>query len=220
MNKTAFIAGSTGLTGSELLKLLLEDGKYDLVYSAVRTASGIIHPKLKEIVMNFDDIPYSLSEIKSVDDVFCCLGTTIKAAGSKENFRKVDYEYPLALANWAREMNASHFLCITAMGANEKSSVFYNKIKGETERDIRLIDIPAITFFRPSLLLGDRKEKRTGEKVAIIAGKALSFLMTGPFANYKPIQAKDVARAMIVAAHSQRSDKLVIKSGLISRMVN
>jgi uncharacterized protein YbjT (DUF2867 family) len=220
MLKTAFIAGGTGLTGSELLKILLQDAKYGLVYSAVRTPSGIVHPKLKELIINFDDIPYSLSEIKSVDDVFCCLGTTIKNAGTREKFRKVDYEYPLAIANWAREIKASHFLCITAMGANEKSNIYYNKVKGETERDISLIDIPAITFFRPSLLLGDRKEKRVGEKVAIIAGKAISFLMTGPLENYKPIEAKDVAKAMVIAAHSQRSDKLVIKSGLISRMVN
>src|SRR4051812_19790752 len=114
MLKTAVVAGSTGLTGNLLLNKLLSDPGYHQVYSLVRQNTGKSSAKLIELKIDFDEIPYSLQEIKSVDDVYCCLGTTIRKAGSRDAFRKVDYEYPLKLATWAREIKAKHFLCISA----------------------------------------------------------------------------------------------------------
>jgi uncharacterized protein YbjT (DUF2867 family) len=116
--KTALIAGASGLTGSELLKLLLETPVYSKVYSIVREKTGYSHAKLEEIVVDFDQVEYGLHEVKQIDDVFCCLGSTMKKAGSKEAFRKVDYHYPLSLATWAKSMGAARFLCVSAMGAD------------------------------------------------------------------------------------------------------
>jgi uncharacterized protein YbjT (DUF2867 family) len=212
-SKTAVIAGSTGLVGSELLKLLLNDPKYHQVFSVVRQKTNLAHVKLVELKINFDDLPYCLQEIKQVDDVYCCLGTTIKKAGSKEEFRKVDYHYPIELAKWAREIKAHHFLIISAMGADAGSRIFYNKIKGDVERDIPLFEIPAITIVKPSLLLGERNENRMGEKVATVFSKALSFMWKGTLKNYKPIEAEKVAAAMQSAAHAQRTGVERIKSG-------
>jgi uncharacterized protein YbjT (DUF2867 family) len=212
-SKTAVIAGSTGLVGKELLQLLLNDSDYTRVYSIVRKPTAHADRKLTEIVISYDQLPYALAEIKSADDVFCCLGTTMKVAGSKEAFRKVDYEYPLALASWAKQIKARHFLMISAMGADPASSIFYNKVKGEAERDIALNSIPAITFFRPSLLLGDRKENRPGEKIGIVVAKALSFAFVGPLKNYKGIEVTKVAAAMLAAARQEKTGKEIILSG-------
>ena len=167
MGKTALIAGSTGLTGRLLLRKFLVDQAYKKVFSIVRTKTDEKNPKLVELIIDFNQFPFSLQDIKQVDDIFCCLGTTMKKAGSKDEFRKVDYEYPFKLATWGREIHAKHFLCISAMGANPSSGLYYNKVKGEMERDISLIDLPATTFFRPSLLLGERVENRVGERIAV-----------------------------------------------------
>lgn len=212
-SKIAIIAGSTGLVGKELLQLLLSNSDYSHVYSIVRKPTDRSDRKLTEIVISYDQLPYALAEIKSADDVFCCLGTTMKVAGSKEAFRKVDYDYPLALANWAKQIKARHFLMISAMGADPASPIFYNKVKGEAERDIALNSIPAITFFRPSLLLGDRTENRPGEKIGIAVAKALSFAFIGPLKNYKGIEVTKVAAAMMKAAGQENTGKEIILSG-------
>ena len=211
--KIAVIAGSTGLVGQEVLRLLLENSSYEKVISLVRKPGNSSNPRLLEMVIDYDQLPYSLSEIKSADEIFCCLGTTMKVAGSKEAFRKVDYEYPLALASWARQLKVHHFLLVSAMGADTGSGIFYNKTKGEVERDISLLDIPAISIFRPSLLIGDRKENRIGEKVGAVLSNALSFLFVGPLKNYKGIHVTKVAEAMVRAANTQNSGKSVVLSG-------
>lgn len=217
MGKTALIAGSTGLTGRLLLRKLLADQAYEKVFSIVRTNTDEKNPKLVELIIDFNQFPFSLQDIKQVDDIFCCLGTTMKKAGSKDEFRKVDYEYPFKLATWGREIHAKHFLCISAMGANPSSGLYYNKVKGEMERDISLIDLPATTFFRPSLLLGERVENRVGERIAVSVMKLFSFIFIGPIKNYKAIDAEKVAEAMMRAAHSPPAGTDVLLSGEMNK---
>ena len=211
--KNALIAGASGLTGTELLKLLLASPEYLNVYSLVRKPIGITHSKLKEIIFDFDHPETSLNSLTGIHDVFCCLGSTIKKAGSKEVFKKIDYQYPLDLACWSEKNGVRYFACISAMGADSKSSVFYSKVKGEMEGAIGKLNIPSVYFFRPSLLLGDRKEKRGGEKLAIYFMKFIAPVMRGPLLNYKGIHVRKVAQAMISSASNPETGVTVVLSG-------
>ena len=200
--RTALIAGATGLVGRHLLQLLLEDPTYSKVWVLTRRKMDTTHPKLEQKVIDFDALA-SQSSFVEADDVFCCLGTTMKKAGSKEAFRKVDYTYPLELAQLAARHGARKFLLVTAMGANKGSLFFYNRVKGDVEEAVcKLPQFKSIHVFRPSLLLGDRKEDRTGEGLAQKFTKILRPLMVGPFRRYRPIKAKDVAKGMLHAAKS------------------
>jgi uncharacterized protein YbjT (DUF2867 family) len=210
--KIALVAGSTGLTGNILLSRLLSDSNYHQVFSLVRQHSGYVHEKLIEIVCDFEQLASCLANVKRIDDVFCCLGTTIGKAGTKENFYRVDHDYPLQLAEWAEKTGAKKFLCISALGASERSSIFYNRVKGEMERDIGKLKIPTIIFFRPSLLIGDRIEKRPGEKAAIIFAKIFSFLFVGPLSRYKGIKVDKVAAAMISESRREETGVRVVES--------
>ena len=200
MSNVALIAGATGLVGSSLLDLLLNDDRYSKVISLQRSQATLIHPKLVTIQTDFTDLEGIA--LPTITDVFCCLGTTIKNAGSKEQFRKVDYSFPLALARCATKVNAANFLVITSMGANASSNFFYNKVKGELEEQLVAIkDIPTISVLRPSLLLGKRTEKRIGESVGI----AMIEVINKIFKTDIGIQSKDVSKAMyILAKHSKQ----------------
>lgn len=197
--RNALIAGASGLVGGHLLSLLLKSERYSQVISIGRHELPLIHPKLDQKVVNFDKLKSHAADL-AVDDVFCCLGTTIKKAGSKESFYKVDHTYVVQLAQLAAQQGASQFLVISAMGADAGSMIFYNKVKGEMERDVRQQPYSSVHIFRPSLLLGDREEQRTGEEFASKVMKPLSNLMIGPLEKYKPIEAETVARAMLAAA--------------------
>ena len=201
--KTALIAGSTGLTGSELLKLILKNSIYHQVIVLVRQNSPGKSEKIIQHKINFEVFEEELKSIPKVDDVFCCLGSTMKKAGSKEAFRKVDYEFPLELARWAAEKGVKQFLCISALGADESSSIFYNRVKGEMERDVSKLNIPSITFLRPSLLIGNREENRPMERLGIMFAKTFSFLFVGPLKKYKGIAIEKVAGAMYSAAQEK-----------------
>ncbi len=190
--KIALIAGSTGLIGSQLLEILLTDSYYDKIIAPARKALDVQHPKLINPVISFDKISEHSSELKA-DDVYCCLGTTIKKARSKEAFRKVDFEYPLTFARLAKENGAENFLLVSALGANKDSSIFYNKVKGETEEAISAVGIKSLHILRPSLLIGPRKEHRSGEDAAKFVYKYLDFLVPE---KYKGIESIKVARAM------------------------
>ncbi len=152
--------------------------------------------------MDFD-VLRSLGE--HFDDLFCCLGTTIRKAGSQEAFKRVDHDYPLALARLGKTVGAQQFLLVSALGADAQSSVFYSRVKGETERDIAAIGLPKVSFMRPSILLGERHERRPGERAGIFVGKLIAPLLLGPLRKYRPIHADDVAAAMLyVANHDVR----------------
>jgi uncharacterized protein YbjT (DUF2867 family) len=194
--KTALIAGATGLIGKQLLHLLLEDSYYAKVKAITRKPMEIQNPKFENVVLDFDKLSEYDAAIKS-DDVFCCLGTTIRIAKTKEAFRKVDYEYPLELARVAKNQGATQYLLVSALGADKNSSVFYNKVKGEVEESIGQLSFSTLRIFRPSLLLGNRTEQRTGEGAATAVFKFFGFLIP---AKFKAIDSLKVAKAMQMLA--------------------
>lgn len=189
--KTSLIAGATGLVGSFLVKMILEDGYYDKVKILVRKPVDLNHAALEQIIYDYENP--DLEKLKA-DDVFCCLGTTIKRAGSKEAFRKVDHDYPLQLAKASHENGSQNFSIITAIGSNRKSSFFYNKVKGEVEENLKEIPFHSLQILRPSMLLGPRKEIRTGEEIAKVFFNSLGFLFPK---RYRGIYASQVAGCMI-----------------------
>lgn len=191
--KTALIVGATGLIGKQLLDLLLVSDHYTRVTAVVRKPLGIQHAKLKVLIVDFDNLDAHADELKA-DDVFCCLGTTMKQAKSKDAFRKVDFEYPLEIGRITKAKGASHCLLVSALGADKSSSIFYNKVKGETEQALKLIGFDALHIFRPSLLLGSREEDRAGESAAKVFYKMFGFLIPK---KYQAIDSLKIARAML-----------------------
>jgi uncharacterized protein YbjT (DUF2867 family) len=210
--RNALIAGATGLVGTSLLKQLLDDDQYDKIVVIARKPIGIKHPKLIQQQIDFDSIE-SLKLDFPIDDVFCALGTTIKTAGSQDAFYKVDYTYVVNLGKWCAANGVKRFLIVSAMGANVKSGIFYNRVKGEMENTVKQLNIPQVQVFRPSLLVGDRKEKRRGEKIAQAVMGGLGFLFVGPLLKYKGIHADVVAKAMIKSAKEEVRGFTVFESG-------
>lgn len=153
--KNALIAGATGLVGGYVLRRVLAHPSYSRVEILVRRELPVRDSKLTQRVVDFERLNAGVTGI-AAHDVFCCLGTTIGKAGSQEAFRRVDYDYPLALARVAKTAGAGKLLMVSALGADPKSSVFYNRLKGEVEHAIAATGLPATYFFRPSLLMGPR----------------------------------------------------------------
>lgn len=195
---TAIIAGSTGLVGGHLLQFLLNDSRYSKIVSLVRKKQNISHPKLEQIVFDFDD-EKAYQALPEAEAIYCTLGTTIKKAGGKDNFIKVDHEYPLKLAKHGKEKGVKLFSIVTAIGSDADSIVFYNKVKGTVERDITALKFNTLHIFQPSLLVGNRQEFRAGEKAAEFFMNVFNPLFTGNLRKYRSIKAEDVAKAMIVA---------------------
>lgn len=215
--KSALIAGATGLTGSELVKVLLEDPAYDKVKVLTRRPLDLEHPKLEQVKADFFRLDQYGEHFK-VDDVFCCLGTTIRKAGSQKAFRRVDYDYPVKIAELAKANGATKFLVISAMGADAKSNVFYSRVKGQMEEALKRMDFSSLHIFRPSLLLGKRDEFRLGEKAASLLAPAFSPILRGGMKKYKPIEAADVAKAMCKAAKSEEQGVFVHSSDKIAEL--
>lgn len=211
--KTALIAGATGLIGKQVLQLLLEDSYYSSVKAITRKPLDVQHPKLENIILNFDQMDLRRDALKA-DDVFCCLGTTIRVAKTKEAFRKVDYDYPVELARVTKSMGASQYLLISALGADKNSSVFYNRVKGEVEEAIRAIEFNTFHVFRPSLLLGDRTEERVGEGAATSFFKIFGFLIP---LKYKAIESAKVARAMLHFAKTNNTGFHILESSALQK---
>lgn len=213
--KTALVLGSTGLVGGHLVEMLIQDKRYQHIILINRNASKFDHPKIEEKIINFKQIQNEIKLIQA-DDVFCCIGTTIKQAGSKENFRAVDYRIPLEFAKIASQSKSINFIVVSSMGANANSSNFYSKTKGQMEEALKKIDLNNLIIVRPSLLLGDREEKRLGEKIAKIAMRTFSFLMIGRLKKYKAIEAKQLAKAMIVLANQEKSKNIYENDSLLA----
>ena len=199
MKKTALLAGATGLIGSELLPLLLAADRYAKVIVVGRRALPLQHPKLVQVVTE-------LSELEAVrlrliaDDVYCCLGTTLKQAGSKAAFYEVDFLYVVKLAALTAANFAAQFLVVSALGAEADSRFYYNRVKGEMEEAVRQTPFRAIHIFRPSLLLGARAAPRLGERVGAALLKLAGPLLRGGWRKYRPVAAATVAAAMLRAA--------------------
>jgi uncharacterized protein YbjT (DUF2867 family) len=195
--KSAIIFGSTGLIGNLVLHQLFADDRYGEIKIFVRKSTGIKHAKLDEFVIDFDKLENYRDKIKC-DDFFCCLGTTIKVAGSQENFRRVDFEWVRWCAVAASENKVKNFLVVSSLGADADSLNFYYRVKGEMEKAVSALKFEKCVIFRPSMLLGKRNEFRLTELAGKIVMVGLSFLIP---AKYKAIKAEVVARAMIKAAN-------------------
>lgn len=217
MGKTALIAGASGLVGGELLKELLAGMEYQYVIALVRSPLEVKHAKLEEVIINFEELE-ELEGLPTIDDVFCCLGTTIKKAKTQEAMTRIDVDYPIALANLAKKFGAKQYFVISSMGADAKSNIFYSRIKGLMEIALKGIGFQTLGIFRPSLLLGDRKEFRLGEAAAVVIMPILSLLMMGPLKKYRAIQARDVARAMYKVAQSGSSGVNIYSSDEINKI--
>lgn len=192
---TALVLGSTGLVGQQLLDILLQDDDYSEVVTFVRKPTGVKHPKLVEMTIDFDSMHRLEADIR-IDHVYLCLGTTMATAGSKENFYKVDHTYTVQGAEWARQHGAHKACLISAIGASEKSWFYYSRVKGQVESDVQNLGFDTTIIVRPSLLLGKRKEYRKGEVMAERVSQWLGFLYSGPLSKYRPVKAEDVARTM------------------------
>jgi uncharacterized protein YbjT (DUF2867 family) len=218
MAKTALLLGASGLVGGHGLQFLLENDSYGKVIVWLRKPLPLHHAKLQQDLIDFDRLDRHVDKLKGVHEVFCCLGTTIKKAGSQAAFRKVDFTYPLEIAKLAAQNGVQQFLIVTAMGANPNSSIFYNRVKGEIEAALSKLPLPGLQIFRPSLLLGERREFRRGERMGAGAFKLLSFLLIGPLRKYRAIEARDVAKAMIRMARRNLKGVTVFESGEIQKI--
>ncbi|MFN0106619.1 MAG: NAD(P)H-binding protein [Bryobacteraceae bacterium] len=191
----AAIAGATGLTGQQVLNRLLDDGGIDPVVAVLRKPMHRNHPRLREKVVAFD----SLSALTPValDVAFCCLGTTIRKAGSKEAFRAVDYGHVMSFARWAHANGARHFLFMSSVGAQLDSGNFYLRVKAEAERDLAALGFEWLDIFQPSFLLGTRSESRPFERLAQHLIQALRFALAGPLERFRGVTGATVASAML-----------------------
>lgn len=216
-SRSALVAGASGLVGGHLLRQLLEDSEYERVTVVARRTLPLAHKKLVHRVLDFDRLA-EVGDFPRVHDVFCCLGTTIKQAGSQDAFRKVDYTYVVELARVALRHRASQFLVVTAVGADARSRVFYSRVKGEVEAAVRRLQFDGIHIFRPSLLLGARAQGRPAERAAMLLGGLIGWAFVGPLARYRPIKAETVARAMVRVARDAPRGVRVYESGEIRRL--
>ncbi|GIS56797.1 MAG: oxidoreductase [Candidatus Neomarinimicrobiota bacterium] len=210
--KSALILGASGLVGSEVLSLSLESDLYNKIVIVVRSPLTIKHNKLVEKIIDFDMPKWE--EIFPVDHVYCCLGTTIKKAGAKTNFIKVDPDYPLAFAAAAKKWESSIFSLITAAGVSPESKIFYNNVKGQLEKKLKSLELFSTLIFRPSLLLGERKEFRLGEKIGSGIAKVTSWMTPK---TYRAIHCKAVAKAMLAESFADKTGFNIISNKSMHR---
>lgn len=202
MQKTAILLGATGLTGGHLLNLLLEDTAFKKVVVFTRRAIGKEHPKLEEHIIDLLDLE-NYKTLFQGDVVFCCIGTTKANTPDRKRYKDIDYGIPVNAAKLAKQNNIPSFLIISAIGADAASRLYYNQLKGEMQRDVLLQEIEHTYLLQPSLIIGDRAEKRAGENFAKVMMKAFSFLISD---KYKVIQGETIAKAMLEISKNGYSD--------------
>lgn len=215
--KHALIAGATGLVGNQLLQQLIHGRQYHTISVLSRHEIETNSKRVETIIVDYDqlsdkDLP------KDVDDVFCCLGTTMDKAGSKDAFRKVDHDYPLRVAEITRRKGAQQYLLVSAMGADKDSRFFYSQVKGEVEEAIAEIGFATFCVFRPSMLLGERTETRLGEQVGQVVMQGVAPLMVGGLKKYQAIPAETVAEAMVHVARKELGGVYIFESDKIKMM--
>lgn len=194
--RTALLLGATGLVGRFALDRLLADPAGGRVTALVRRATGVTHEKLSEVVLDFDRLAEQKDAVRG-DDVFICLGTTIKAAGSQEAFRKIDHDLVLEVARLARANGATRLAYVSSVDADPGALAFYLRTKGEVERGLAGLGYEQVEVLRPSFLVGERRERRPAEALGIPIARATAGLMLGPFRKYRPIHAEVVARGLV-----------------------
>jgi uncharacterized protein YbjT (DUF2867 family) len=198
--RSCVVAGATGLVGRQLVQLLLRTPECTSVTVLVRRPVEMAHPKLRVLQTDFDHLE-TVRESLRADVVFCCLGTTLHQAGSRQAFQRVDQEYPTQLARLACEAGAGQFVIVTAVGADPSSWIFYNRVKGQVEQAVGGLRFPhGVQVLRPSLLLGERAEYRRGERASQILLGGVRGLFGGPLQRFRPIEGQEMALAMWNAA--------------------
>ncbi|MEN0054455.1 MAG: NAD(P)H-binding protein [Mucilaginibacter sp.] len=195
MANKAIIAGSSGLIGSKLLDILLQEAFYDEVLILVRKELPLKHHKLTQLVVDFNRLDTNKDHLTG-HALFCCLGTTKAKTPDKAVYRAIDHDYPLQLAQFAHQNGMEQYHLVSSIGANAASSAFYLKTKGETENDLQKVGLPALYIYRPSLLTGDRQEKRVMEKIITALYIIINPLLFGGLKKYRSIPAATVAAAM------------------------
>jgi uncharacterized protein YbjT (DUF2867 family) len=208
----AWLAGGSGLVGGFLLRELLADGAFAAITSVGRRVLPLADPRLSQAVVDFADAR-SLEALSPADVAFCCLGTTIRKAGSQEAFRAVDFSAVLAFARAARARGARAFVHVSSMGADPRSRVFYSRVKGEIEEAVAGVGFESLTALRPSILDGARQERRSFEQVGLVLMRAVAPVL----GKYRPTPVEQVASAMIAAAKEARPGNRVLENDLILR---
>jgi len=202
--KIATIVGATGMIGNYLLEALLQDDHFSTARIIVRRPYQKTDPKMEVKLVDFNDTESLKLALEGSDTIFCCIGTTQKNVnGDNSLYRKIDYDIPLKTAQLGKEIGCEKFIIISSVGANNHSSTFYLKLKGELENAIQSLDLETVHIFQPSMLLGDRKEKRTGERLLQGSMNLVSGLFFGSLRKFKAIHGKIVARAMLNAAKKE-----------------
>jgi uncharacterized protein YbjT (DUF2867 family) len=213
--KVALVIGASGMIGKECVYRLAEDNYYQRIIILVRKELPLKHHKIQQQVVDFEKLE-NYSSYFRVDAVFCCLGTTISKAITRDRFYEVDCEYVVKSAQLAKQSGVEKFLVVSALGANEDATVFYNRVKGTMERMVSEVGFSSLHILRPSLLLGNRLEFRFGERVAQVLMKLLGFLFVGPIKKYKAIEASSVAIAMIALSKESKQGVYVYESNVIA----
>jgi uncharacterized protein YbjT (DUF2867 family) len=197
MMRNVLIAGATGLIGKELVSLLIRSEHYNSVHIVIRRPYNLQHRKISSYIVDFENL-HDFKPDAVIHDVYICLGTTMKKAGNKTNFKKVDYDYVVSVAKWAKENNVEKLAIVSSIGAGSNSkSTFYLRVKGQVEQALQDLGFRNLIILRPSLLLGKREEFRFGELMAKLIIKPFASLMTGKLKKYRPVEAGNVAAAMI-----------------------
>jgi len=217
MGKKAIVAGASGLIGSEILKILLNDPIYSEVLAIVRTPMELNHPKFNQIAVNFDKLA-DFAHLIEGDVIFCTLGSTRKKTPDLAAYRKIDHDYPVKLANIAVENGINQFHLISALGADHNSSNFYTKMKGETEEDVKSSGVNALVIYRPSLLTGNRVETRFAEGIMQRLSKIINPLLVGSLRKYRSIAATTVAKVMTDLSKSDLKGIYVYESDDIQKL--
>ena len=214
--KTAIILGATGLTGRLLLKKLIADDRYSSIKLFSRKASDNSSPKVEEFIGDILQLEQYKNEF-TADEVFCCIGTTSSKTKDRTLYKAIDYGIPHEASKLAKANHIPTFMVISAMGANAKSKIFYNRTKGEMEQAVLNQKIPNTYILRPSLILGDRDEKRLGESLGAIMLKISNVLLTGRLKKYRAIKADFIANAMLTLANSKHNTQIV-ESDMIQKL--
>lgn len=209
MSKTAIILGATGLTGSLLLEQLLIDSRYHKIKLFSRTSCELKHDKIEEHLIDLLDLTAYKSIFKA-DEVFCCIGTTKAKTPNEEQYLEIDYGIPVMAAQLCKKNNIQTFVVISALGADKQSTIFYNRTKGRMEEAILLENIKNTYILQPSLIGGDRNEKRLGEYIAKLFMKLINPLMFGSLSKYKSIHPLTIAKSMVILANGSHPPGRII----------
>jgi uncharacterized protein YbjT (DUF2867 family) len=204
--------------GKHCVSALLDSSHFSSVTTVGRRPLVREHPHLTQLIVDYDDL--SATEGLVAESVFCCLGTTMRKAGSRDAFRRVDFEYPLRLARLALDRGAVQFLLVSSLGASPSARTFYLRVKGELEQALSELSFQSLVILRPSLLVGDRDEVRWGERFGEAAFRLVAPLFRGALRRYRPVDAQSVARTMVAVASEGRVGRRIIESEEIARLAD